>query len=381
MDRQQNTMERHPSSTDQPPEKRRAATPQSSFAAKCFGYDIFLSFALGPPPRGTQSFASDLSRRLRELDFTVFFSEEEAAAGSKLKPTLSNALRRSRALVVVANAEMLADPGWVRTEVVEFHRTHPQRPIIPIFIDKPLKDTALAEKIREWLPYEGNIWIDDSGGSVKEGIVSKEAINRLATAPRYRKANSRWRWLASAVIAALLALLVGLGVATFVARQEQRKAEEATERAIDSKNRAEMAQRKETALRLNAESQAILSGTRSGGDVLGLLKLLAAHRIASHNEIEGTMLAQVLEFQRLDKITGTDIHGSSMAFSADGSKVVSGSEDGTLRLWPGPTVWMDLLCAKLTRNLSRKEWREQVLPDIDYIEQCPGLPIPPDETE
>jgi len=50
-----------------------------------------------------------------------------------------------------------------------------------------------------------------------------------------------------------------------------------------------------------------------------------------------------------------------------------------LRLWPAPKVWPDLLCAKLTSNLSRKEWREHVSPDIEYREQCHGLPIPPDE--
>lgn len=45
-------------------------------AARLFGYDIFISFALGPPPRGTQSYASDLARRLRERVVTVFFSED-----------------------------------------------------------------------------------------------------------------------------------------------------------------------------------------------------------------------------------------------------------------------------------------------------------------
>lgn len=29
--------------------------------------------------------------------------------------------------------------------------------------------------------------------------------------------------------------------------------------------------------------------------------------------------------------------------------------------------------------MSRKQWREWVSPEIDYVEQCPGLPIPPDE--
>jgi len=53
-------------------------------AARLFGYDIFISFALGTPPRGTQSYASDLARRLRERDFTVFFSEDEAPPREKL---------------------------------------------------------------------------------------------------------------------------------------------------------------------------------------------------------------------------------------------------------------------------------------------------------
>ena len=72
---------------------------------------------------------------------------------------------------------------------------------------------------------------------------------------------------------------------------------------------------------------------------------------------------------------------TSVAFSSDGSHIVSGSRDNTLRLWPAPKIWHDQLCKKLTRNMSHKEWREWVSPDIDYVEQCPGLPIPPDEPE
>jgi len=70
-----------------------------------------------------------------------------------------------------------------------------------------------------------------------------------------------------------------------------------------------------------------------------------------------------------------------VAFSLDGSLIVSGSRDNTLRLWPAPKIWLDELCKKITRNMSHKEWREWVSPDIDYIEQCPGLPIPADETK
>jgi WD40 repeat protein len=70
----------------------------------------------------------------------------------------------------------------------------------------------------------------------------------------------------------------------------------------------------------------------------------------------------------------------SVAFSPDGQRVVSGSNDATLRFWPTPSAaaWPDLLCNKITANLSRPQRDNWVSPDISYIVQCPGLPIAPD---
>ena len=93
----------------------KSSAPKRNNAARVFGYDVFISFALGPPPRGTHSYASDLARRLRERDFTVFFSEDEAAPGEQLDSTLLKALLRSRTLVVIANRGTLEEPRWVRT--------------------------------------------------------------------------------------------------------------------------------------------------------------------------------------------------------------------------------------------------------------------------
>ena len=109
-----------------------SAPPTRGNASRLFGYDLFISFALGPAPRGTHSYASDLARRLRERDFTVFFSEDEAAPGDQLDGTLRRALHRSRALIVIANRGTLKDPRWVRTEVEEFTSRHPDRPAILI---------------------------------------------------------------------------------------------------------------------------------------------------------------------------------------------------------------------------------------------------------
>jgi WD40 repeat protein len=64
----------------------------------------------------------------------------------------------------------------------------------------------------------------------------------------------------------------------------------------------------------------------------------------------------------------------TVAFSPDGRTIVSGSRDMTLRWWDAPSAWIDRVCAKVVRNLSRSEWKLYV-GDVPYETQCPGSPV------
>lgn len=177
--------------------------------ARYFGYDIFISFALGPAPRGSRPYASDLARRLRERGFTVFFSEDQAAVGDELDTTLQRALRSSRVLVVVANRGTLADPRWVRTEVEEYRRRRARGSIVPISVDGALHDPLLGMSSQPWLQHTGRIWIDETAESCASGRVSDAVVERLVTAPHAIRSLVWLRLVVVSMFLLILALALG----------------------------------------------------------------------------------------------------------------------------------------------------------------------------
>jgi len=68
---------------------------------------------------------------------------------------------------------------------------------------------------------------------------------------------------------------------------------------------------------------------------------------------------------------------NSVSFNPDGTRIVSGSDDMTLRIWPANNNWIEQLCRKLTRNMSKNEWRDWISSDIAYRKQCHDLPSSP----
>lgn len=74
-----------------------------------------------------------------------------------------------------------------------------------------------------------------------------------------------------------------------------------------------------------------------------------------------------------DHFTAYNKKIQAVAVARDGSFFVT-ADSSNILVWPGPDRWADILCSKMTQNMSDQHWREWISPSIPYTLQCPDLP-------
>jgi WD40 repeat protein len=68
----------------------------------------------------------------------------------------------------------------------------------------------------------------------------------------------------------------------------------------------------------------------------------------------------------------------SVAISPDNRRIISGSADGTVRIWPNlPITPADVaICSKLTSNMTEGQWAAWISEEIPYQQSCPDMSEP-----
>jgi hypothetical protein len=346
--------------------KMTVASPSNRFATNLFGYDFFISFKLGGFPDGAQSYASDLARRLREEDFTVFFSEEEAPPGAELGPTLTKALHSARILVVILNEGALLRSKWVRQEVEEFRRQHQKRPIIPINIDEAKE--KYATDIAAWLGHEERIWLNETNEAIKNGTVSATIVKRLTITPKFMRANSRLRWTGGAVAVALLLLTIWAFIERSVAIEARDQALHNESRAFSALSGVAIADNRPN----HAAQLALAAWPRDDRDQH--LRLETALQNLSKAVAERLYLHQMRHDSAVD----------GALLTKDGRRILSWSDDSTLRLWDaatgqqiGPTMKHDGIEGALLTKDGRRILSWSSDSTLRLWDAATGLPIGP----
>jgi WD40 repeat protein len=310
-------------------------------------YDAFLSYAHRDRQVTTaiQKGLHQIGRRIGQLRaLRVFRDDTNLTANPDLWGKITEALDSARYMIVVLSPQSAAS-HWVNEEIGYWleHRGHEQLMLVlaegQLQWDATSKgfDPEQSDAAPPALTVPGSLPVeplyidvsDDAPWDVRS-LAFRDKVTALA-APIHGKPKDqlagddlreqrRFRRLRAAAISALVLLTVLAVVAAVIAFAQR---QEAIRRLHEA-----------TVAKLNAEGAAMLAGDTPGGDVRALQELLAANAIEANGV--PVLNAQIARFTT-EKIVDTSSFARQLAYSPDGSRVVTAEDDGTVRQWDSAT--------------------------------------------
>jgi WD40 repeat protein len=325
--------------------------PPAGVPAPSYTYDAFLSYSRhdAAVAEGIQKGLHRIARRPGRLHaLRVFRDKTDLAASSSLLGRITDALDRSRYLIVVLSPAAAASE-WVNKEV-EYWLQHrgPDNLLLVVAAGQldwddaearfdPDRSDAAVPALTEPgdLPFEP-IFVDVSADAPWDFADPRfrDKVTDLA-APIHGKTKyelgsddvreqRRFRRLRAAALVGLVLLTVMAVVAAGVAIVQRRA-------ALQQRNDA-------IAVRTAQEARSILAGDLPGGEVRGVQQMLAAYALAP-KLVESLTFEAVIQRQTMRKIVDTNRREeTSLAISPDGRHIVtSASNDTSARLWDAVT--------------------------------------------
>lgn len=272
----------------------------------------------------------------------LFRDRAELPAASSLGPQIAEALRASRYLIVICSPHAARSP-WVNKEIITFQQFERHERILALIVDGEPNTGDARECFPEALQREEPLAADarpmaDGKSNAKLKLLAG-MLGVNFDALRQRDNHRRIRRL-QLIVAGMLLMVAGFAFLTLYANQQRQQANLARIAETSAKEDA-IKQRKEAEYQAYIANIAAADIALSAGEAKAAEHYLAACPKSLRNwEWRYLSTAGDQSFLVLKGHTGTVF---SASYSPNGSRIVTGSEDHTARVWDaitGKTIWI-----------------------------------------
>lgn len=278
---------------------------------RLLGYDIFISYSHSDG----LGYAMALENRLKAIDLVCFRDAREMPVRSRLDDAIDEALTRSQMLVVIGT-EGAVSSAWVGHEVHTF--SYFERPVFVIDVGGVIRAN------QPWPNVAGLVFHPEDATTVRGAMPSDHTVSAIDHAIKFRKRSQIGRWVLTAtlvIVGALMGSFLWQYFQTVRERDEAKyQARVAQSQRISTIARAILKSAPEEALLLAAES-------------VNITRQTDGHILPESEQIMRDALAE----QGGSSLCCHDGEITKIAVSHNGRWIATAGTDNIVRLWDTDT--------------------------------------------